>query len=76
MDSIFNGEHKFEAHLASQSNVWSVRLHLQKLRQHNTESVDNFIARCRLQTQKCSARDDEEFDNKHSLCRMISRNTS
>ncbi|KAL9976365.1 hypothetical protein ACROYT_G013660 [Oculina patagonica] len=49
-DTIFN---KFTKYLEPKSNFRIARFQLQGFRQTKDESVDSFMARCKLQAQKC-----------------------
>ena len=52
---------KFERHFQPKSNAWLARFQLGQLRQQASESVDEFIARCRLQAQSCSFADEADL---------------
>ena len=49
---------KFDKQIEPKHNFRVVRLYLQSYRQEYGESVDDFITRLKLQTQKCDFRDD------------------
>ena len=55
---------KFISHIQPRENFRVARLYLQKLRQHESESVDEFVSRLKLQAFKCSLRDDREFEDR------------
>ena len=55
---------KFEKHFQPHSNIWLARLHLQRIKQRPEEPVDNFVARVKLQTQKCGTQDTREFNER------------
>ena len=52
---------KLILHMQPRENFRVARLYLQKLCQHENESVDKFVSRLKLQAFKCSLRDDKEF---------------
>ena len=55
-DAIFN---KFTTYLEPKSNFRIARYQLQGFRQADGESVDSFLARCKIQAQKCRFSDAE-----------------
>ena len=55
---------KLISHIQPRENFRVARLYLQKLRQHESESVDEFVSRLKLQAFKCSLRDDKEFEDR------------
>ena len=55
---------KFILHIQPRENFRVARLYLQKLRQHENESVDEFVSRLKLQAFKCSLPDDKEFEDR------------
>jgi len=55
---------KFEEHLEPKNNFRLARLFLQRYTQSQSESVDTFISRCRLQAKKCEFRDDNESQDR------------
>lgn len=50
IDAIFD---KFTTHVETKSNFHIARYQLQGFRQSDGESADSFLARCRIQAQKC-----------------------
>ena len=55
---------KFLDHLEPKSNFRLARFYLQRYRQQDSESIDDFSARCRLQAEKCEFRDAEEKEDR------------
>ena len=55
---------KFISHIHPTENFRVARFYLQKLRQQENESVDDFISRLKLQAFKCNLRDDKEFEDR------------
>ena len=55
---------EFISHIQPRENFRAARLYLQKLRQQENESVDEFVSRLKLQAYKCSLRDDKEFEDR------------
>ena len=55
---------KFEKHLASKVNHRMARYHLQQCKQNQSESVDDFMTRCRNQATKCKFRDATETEER------------
>lgn len=55
---------KFETQLEPKSNYRIARLYLQRFRQKEGESIDDYISRCKLQAFKCKFRDDQEFNER------------
>ena len=49
---------KFETQIEPKTNFRVARLFLQRLKQEEGESFDDFVSRCKLQAQKCNFRDD------------------
>ena len=61
VDVIWN---KFAALIEPKSNYRLNRFHLQKFKQTNTESVDEFMTRCKTQARKCRFRDVTETEER------------
>ena len=55
---------KFQSLIEPKSNYRLSRFHLQKFRQTNTETVDEYMTRCRTQARKCRLRDAIETDER------------
>ena len=55
---------KFQSLIEPKSNYRLSRFHLQKFRQTNTETVDEYMTRCRTQARKCRFRDVAETDER------------
>ena len=55
---------KFEKHLAPKVNHRLARYQLQQYKQKDTESVDDFLTRCRNQATKCKFRDTTEVEER------------
>ena len=55
---------KFQSLIEPKSNYRLSRFHLQKFRQTNTETVDEYMTRCRTQARKCRFRDAVETDER------------
>ncbi|XP_037075829.1 uncharacterized protein LOC119096928 [Pollicipes pollicipes] len=53
---------KFQTQVEPKTNFRVARLFLQRLKQEEGESFDDFVSRCKLQAQKCAFRDDQEFN--------------
>jgi hypothetical protein len=58
-DPVKIWEH-FEKHIAPKSNFRLNRFQLQKYRQSTTESIDEFMTKCKLQALKCKFKDTEQ----------------
>ena len=52
---------KFEEQLEPQVNFRIARFYL---REYNTENIDDFVARCKLQAKKCKFRDNQETEER------------
>ncbi|GAB1602684.1 hypothetical protein Ahia01_000548300 [Argonauta hians] len=55
---------KFEERLEPQVNPRISRFYLREFRQKNTETIDDFMARCKLQAKKCRFKDSEELEER------------
>ena len=55
---------KFLEQIEPQVNFRIARLCLQNYSQKETENIDDFLARCRLQAQKCKFRDEHEMEER------------
>ena len=55
---------KFETQIEPKTNFRVARLFLQRLKQEEGESFDDFVSRCKLQAQKCNFRDEKEFSER------------
>ena len=55
---------KFQALIEPKSNYRLSRFHLQKFRQMSSETVDEFMTRCKTQARKCKFRDTTETDER------------
>ena len=55
---------KFLEQLAPQVNFRIARFYLQNYSQNETENIDDFLARCRLQAHKCKFRDERELEER------------
>ena len=55
---------KFQALIEPKSNYRLNRFHLQKFRQLSSETVDEFMTRCKTQARKCKFRDDTETEER------------
>ena len=55
---------KFEERLEPQVNFHIARFYLREYKQKNTENIDNFVARCKLQAKKCKFRDNQETEER------------
>ena len=55
---------KFEERLEPQVNFRIARFYLREYKQKNTEDNDEFVARCKLQAQKCKFRDNQETEER------------
>ena len=55
---------KFEKQLEPKTNFRLERYHLQKFKQGDSESTDEFMTRCKLQAQKCKFRDNIELEER------------
>ena len=51
---------KFEKQLEPKTNFRLERYHLQKLKQEESESTDEYMTRCKLQAKKCKFRDNTD----------------
>ena len=54
--------HKFEEQLEPQVNFRIAQFYLREYKQKNTENIDDFVARCKLQARKCKFRDNQETE--------------
>ena len=61
MDAVFN---RFEKHIEPQVNSYLARFHFHQCRQAVEESVDEFIARCRVLAAKCKFADQLETNTR------------
>jgi hypothetical protein len=52
----------FEKHIAPKSNVRLNKFQLHTLRHNPTETIEEFMTRCKLQAHKCKFRDQEQDD--------------
>lgn len=50
--------------LEPQVNFRIARFYLRGYKQKNTENIDDFVARCRLQAKKCRFRDNQETEER------------
>ena len=55
---------KFQALIEPKSNYRLSRFHLQKFRQLSSETVDEFMTRCKTQARKCKFRDTTETEER------------
>ena len=55
---------KFLEQIEPQDNFRIVRFYLQNYLQKETENIDDLLARCRLQAQKCKFRDEHEIEER------------
>ena len=55
---------KFEERFEPQVNFRIARFYLREFKQKNTENIDDFIARCKLQAKKCKFRDNQETEER------------
>ena len=55
---------KFQALIEPKSNYRLSRFHLQKFRQLSSETVDEFMTRCKTQARKCKFRDTTETEKR------------
>ena len=55
---------KFQTQIEPKTNFRVARLFLQRMKQEQNESFDDFISRCKLQAHKCNFRDDTEFNER------------
>ena len=55
---------KFLEQIEPQVNFQIARFCLQNYSQKETENIDDFLARCRLQAQKCKFRDEREMEER------------
>ena len=53
---------KFEERLEPQVNFCIARFYLREYKQKNTENIDDFVARFKLQAKKCKFRDNQETE--------------
>ena len=53
---------KFLEQIEPKVNFWIACFCLQNYSQKETENIDDFLARCRLQAQKCKFRDEREIE--------------
>ena len=56
--------HKSEERLEPQVNFRIARFYHREYKQKNTENIDNFVARCKLQAKKCKFRDNQETEER------------
>ena len=61
LDAVFN---RFEKHIEPQVNSYLARFHFHQCRQAVEESVDEFIARCRVLAAKCKFADQLETNTR------------
>ena len=50
--------------LEPQVNFRIARFYLREYKQKNTENIDDFVARCKLQAKKCKLRDNQETEER------------
>ena len=55
---------KFEERLEPQVNFRIARFYLREYKQKNTENIDDFVAKCKLQAKKCKFRDNQETEER------------
>ena len=55
---------RFTTQVEPKTNFRMARLFLQKLKQGESESMDDFVSRCELQAQRCNFRDELEFNER------------
>ena len=55
---------KFVKRLEPQVNFHIARFYLREYKLKNTENIDDFVARCKLQTKKCKFRDNQETEER------------
>ena len=55
---------KFLEQIEPQVNFRIARFCLQNFSQKETENIDDFLARCRLQAQKCKFRDERKMEKR------------
>ena len=55
---------KFGDHLEPKTNFRLARFQLQQYRQGTMESIDDFVARCKVQAAKCAFRDQQESEDR------------
>ena len=55
---------KFEKQLEPKTNFRLERYHLQKLKQEESESTDEYMTRCKLQAKKCKFRDNTDIEER------------
>ena len=55
---------KFEERLEPQVNFRTARFYLREYKLKNTENIDDFLARCKLQAKKCKFRDNQETEKR------------
>ena len=55
---------RYELHIAPKTNSRLARYQLQQFRQKSEETLDDFMARCRNQANKCKFRDSQEIEDR------------
>ena len=55
---------RYELHIAPKTNSRLARYQLQQFRQKSDETLDDFMARCRNQANKCKFRDSQEIEDR------------
>ncbi len=55
---------KFEAYVEPKTNKWLARIHLQRTRQAEDQSVDEYLAECIRQANKCKLADQDATDER------------